>query len=234
MLRGCINLQLCNVQTSSVRQGSDSTAMYIQAMRFKSTFTVAQTAVSQSQTHPYMRLLTCGRRYEATRETEWCCSNVAAGSRIDSIANRPYIFTWTEERRGREEEVLQVVLKLCVGWLRMCVCEGKHEHDMSFCQRIWLQAVSLTMEYGSCFLTTVLMHGFAVVVWVSVADSCWLVMEAKARLLVWEAGSASSLLPCFFACRCSPPFSCPRIVSRNTTTSAMAVGSHALVSVMSV
>lgn len=121
MLRGCINLQLCNVQTSSVRQGSDSTAMYIQAMRFKSTFTVAQTAVSQSQTHPYTRLLTCGRRYEATRETEWCCSNVAAGSRIDSIAHRPYIFTWTEERWGREEEVLQVVLKLCVGWLRMRV-----------------------------------------------------------------------------------------------------------------
>ena len=113
MLRGCINLQLCNVQTLSVRQGSDSTAM-----RFKSTFTVAQTAVSQSQTHPYTRLLTCGRRYEATRETEWCCSNVAAGSRI---ADRPYIFTWTEERRGREEEVLQVVLKLCVGWLRMRV-----------------------------------------------------------------------------------------------------------------
>ena len=100
---------------------------------------------------------------------------------------------------------------------------------MPFCQRIWIQAVSLTVECGSSFLITVLIQGFAAVVWVSVAVSCWLVMDVRARLLVGEAGSASSLLPCFFACRCSPQFSCPRTVSRNTRKSAMVVGSHALV-----
>ena len=116
----------------------------------------------------------------------------------------------------------------------MCVREAWKFKLFQICQRIWIQAVLLTVECVSCFLLTVLIEGFAAVVWVSVAVSCWLVMEVRARLLVWEAGSASSLLPCFFACRCSPKFSCPRIVSRNTRKSAMVVGSNALVTMTSV